>query len=167
VFGYALRRGADAEAPDVVTETFLVAWRRLDDVPGDPLPWLLNVARKVIANRRRSETRRGSLEVKIRSLAGARTAASGDPADEVAGRFAVLAALEKLSEKEREAVAIWAWEGMDGRRAATALGCSATAFALRLHRARRRLVKELAASGHFSYEDHDTTEPDVEEANRA
>jgi RNA polymerase sigma-70 factor (ECF subfamily) len=166
VFAYAHRRGADAEAPDVVAETFLVAWRRFEDVPGDPLPWLLNVARKVIANRRLSDSRRGAIESKVRSLTTG-PAASGDPADEVAGRFAVLAALEKLSEKEREAVAIWAWEGLDGRRAATALGCSVTAFALRLHRARRRLVKELAASGHLSGENEGTSEPDVEEANRA
>jgi RNA polymerase sigma-70 factor (ECF subfamily) len=37
-----------------LAETFLVAWRRLDDVPDDPLPWLYRVARRVLANQRRS-----------------------------------------------------------------------------------------------------------------
>ncbi len=58
VQAYALRRvGADA-AEEIVAETFLVAWRRLAQVPGDPLPWLLVVARNTIANQRRSGYRR-------------------------------------------------------------------------------------------------------------
>src|SRR5947209_1710216 len=57
VYAYARRRGTAEDAQEVVAETFLVAWRRLDHVPADPLPWLLNVARKVLANRRRSSRR--------------------------------------------------------------------------------------------------------------
>ena len=57
VRGYALRRGPPDMAPDVVAETFLVAWRRLDDVPADPLPWLYGVARRGLANARRSADR--------------------------------------------------------------------------------------------------------------
>ena len=53
VYAYAARRSSPDVANEVVGETFLVAWRRLDDVPPDPLPWLLNVARKVLANVRR------------------------------------------------------------------------------------------------------------------
>jgi RNA polymerase sigma-70 factor (ECF subfamily) len=57
VRGYALRRAPRDMAPDVVAETFLVAWRRLDDVPADALPWLYGVARRVLANARRSADR--------------------------------------------------------------------------------------------------------------
>jgi len=54
VLGYAIHRGMSIdEAEDVVAETFLVCWRRLDDMPREPLPWLLGVARKTLANRRR------------------------------------------------------------------------------------------------------------------
>lgn len=46
VMAYALRHVGPDGAEDVVAETFLVAWRRLDRVPEDALPWLLVVARK-------------------------------------------------------------------------------------------------------------------------
>ncbi|HEX6652604.1 MAG TPA: sigma factor, partial [Thermoleophilaceae bacterium] len=57
VRAYALRRAAPEGAQDVVAETFLVAWRRLEDVPEDPLPWLYGAARRVLANQRRSAAR--------------------------------------------------------------------------------------------------------------
>src|SRR6266542_4081172 len=58
VYAYAARRSTLDVANEVVGETFLIAWRKLDAVPADPLPWLLNVAGKVLANRRRSDQRR-------------------------------------------------------------------------------------------------------------
>ena len=58
VYAYAARRSTPDVANEVVSETFLIAWRKLDAVPADPLPWLLNVTRKVLANRRRSDQRR-------------------------------------------------------------------------------------------------------------
>ena len=61
VHAYARRRTAVAAADDVVSETFLVVWRRLPDVPDAPLPWLLGIARRVLANRRRSESRNEAL----------------------------------------------------------------------------------------------------------
>jgi RNA polymerase sigma-70 factor (ECF subfamily) len=56
VLAYARRR-APAIAEDVVAETFLVCWRRLDDVPANALPWLYAVARNVLANERRKQAR--------------------------------------------------------------------------------------------------------------
>jgi RNA polymerase sigma-70 factor, ECF subfamily len=50
---YAARRAGLGDADDVVAEVFVIAWRRIDDLPEDPLPWLLGVARRVLANRRR------------------------------------------------------------------------------------------------------------------
>ena len=45
---YAARRvGADA-AEEIADETFMIAWRRFDDVPPEPLPWLYEVARHVV-----------------------------------------------------------------------------------------------------------------------
>jgi DNA-directed RNA polymerase specialized sigma24 family protein len=52
VSAYALRRTTPAEADDVVAETFLIAWRRLNEIPPDPKPWLLGVARRALANQR-------------------------------------------------------------------------------------------------------------------
>jgi DNA-directed RNA polymerase specialized sigma24 family protein len=59
VLGYAIRRTDDrAAAEDAVSETFLIAWRRLDVVPAEALPWLLGVTRRVLANQRRAAGRR-------------------------------------------------------------------------------------------------------------
>lgn len=46
VRGYVLRRCDRSVADDVVADVFLVAWRRLDHVPGTALPWLLGTARR-------------------------------------------------------------------------------------------------------------------------
>jgi RNA polymerase sigma-70 factor (ECF subfamily) len=138
VLAYALRR-ADAEmAQDVVAETFTVAWRRLDDVPDPPLPWLLGVARRVLANLRRGERRRTALLDRLRREP--RTMAHPEPGQE----GAVLEALAALPERDREALLLHAWEGLDHAGAGTVMGCSATAFGVRLHRARQRFERALA-----------------------
>src|SRR5215468_10489321 len=62
---FATRRvGADA-AGDIVAGTFLIAWRRLADVPADhQRAWLYSTARQVIANEVRGRTRRDRLTAK-------------------------------------------------------------------------------------------------------
>ena len=156
VLAYAMRRIDRQQAEDVVAETFAVAWRRLPVVPDDELPWLYGVARRTIANQRRGNRRRAALILRL-----GREAPSADRpavADGIADREAVAAALGRLSERDREALRLVAWEGLERERAARAAGCSTGAFAVRLHRARRRLVKELAAAGHIPTEDRTRTE---------
>ena len=135
VTAYALRRTTPAEAEDVVAETFLVAWRRLDELPEDPQAWLLGVARRVLANQRRAAGRRRALVDRI----GGETVR----ADSAGSTPSVLQALARLSEPDREALLLIAWEGLSTAEGATAFGCSPTAFKVRLHRARRRLRTEL------------------------
>ena len=137
VRGYALRRTSPDAAQDAVAETFLVAWRRLDDVPEDALPWLFGVARRVLANQRRASGRGAALEQR---LAGATGSAPIDLEESVTESDVVRAALARLSERDREALMLVAWHGLSGKRAARAAGCSRTAFDVRLHRARRRLA---------------------------
>ncbi len=149
VLGYAIRRTDDRSgAEDAVSETFLVAWRRLDDVPAEALPWLLGVARKVLANQRRAAGRR-SPDGPIVPL---EAVADPDPraavADLVADRQAFAAAFASLSPSDREVLALVSWDGLAPREAATVIGCSPATFSLRLHRARRRLMKELEVRGH-------------------
>ena len=143
VRAYALRRASRDAAQDVVAETFLVAWRRLDAVPADALPWLYGVARRVLANQRRSADRSAALEERLTHAAP--PAGEGDPADRAADAEILRVALGRLSEPSREALMLVAWQGLSGARAAQAAGCSRTAFAVRLHRARARLASELAA----------------------
>jgi RNA polymerase sigma-70 factor, ECF subfamily len=143
VRAYALRRAAPDAAQDAVAETFLVAWRRLEEVPDDALPWLYGTARRVLANQRRSAARGVALE---RRLSGATAVDAGaDLGDSVADAELVRLALGRLSDRSREALMLVAWEGLDGERAARAASCSKTAFAVRLHRARAQLADALAA----------------------
>jgi RNA polymerase sigma-70 factor (ECF subfamily) len=138
VLAYALRRADPAMAEDVVAETFAIAWRRMDEMPPEPLPWLLGVARRVLANLRRGERRRGALLDRLRREPPALVQAG--PGE----RGEVLAALASLPERDREALLLHAWEGLDHAGAGTVIGCSPAAFAVRLHRARQRFARALA-----------------------
>ncbi len=73
VRAYARRRASPAVAEDAVAETFLIAWKRLDAISDDPLPWLFGVARRVIANQHRGEHRRHALLERLRGDRGSRS----------------------------------------------------------------------------------------------
>jgi RNA polymerase sigma-70 factor (ECF subfamily) len=143
VRAYVRRRHPAAAADDAVAETFLVAWRRLEEIDDDALPWLLAVTRRVLANQRRGDRRRGAL---LQRLNGGATAS--DPGFEPPGAMspALAKALAELSPREREALLLVAWEGLEPARAARAAGCTPAAFRVRLHRARRRVSERLNGS---------------------
>lgn len=148
ILSYAVRRtGQRSSAEEVAAETFAVAWRKRDAIPGDPLPWLYAVARRVFANYRRSGRRRAALHEKLAALP---SSVGADPADVISSRQTIQAALTALTEGEREVLFLVALEGLETKQAAEALGCSATAFRVRLHRARRRLEKQLRSLGHVT-----------------
>jgi RNA polymerase sigma-70 factor, ECF subfamily len=135
-----VRRRAPAEAvDDIVGETFLIAWRRLDAVPEQELPWLLGVARNVLATHRRGASRRLALNRRLGSTAG--SAATGpEPSANIDGvDERLLTALAKLSAKDREALTLIAWDGLEPHEAAVVMGDSPGSFRVRLHRARKRL----------------------------
>jgi RNA polymerase sigma-70 factor (ECF subfamily) len=136
VYAYARRRVGAFDAPDVVSEVFAVAVAKRRKVPDDALPWLYRTAWNVIANHWRAEERR-------RRLVVAATAAA-DPADDVTERAVLVEAVASLSDADREALLLTAWEGLDARDAARAVGVSTATFSVRLHRARRRLEQALA-----------------------
>jgi RNA polymerase sigma-70 factor, ECF subfamily len=149
VLAYALRRTEDrGRAEEVASETFLIAWRRIDAVPEEPLPWLLGTARKVLANQRRTARRRQLNEPRV-GLDPADVPQPGPPPFErIAERQALAAAFAALGDNDREVLSLIAWDGLEVREAAKVMGCTAPVFSVRLHRARRRLLKELEASGH-------------------
>lgn len=143
VFSYARRHCDVASAQDVVSDTFLVAWRRISDVPPEPLPWLLVVARNTIANRRRQAFRQDRLADTMARLDRVAAPASGVDRD-VVERDTLLAALTALTSVEREALLLIAWDGLTSRDAAAVAGCSVRAFEVRLSRARARLTRAAA-----------------------
>jgi RNA polymerase sigma-70 factor (ECF subfamily) len=142
VLAYATRRSDPDTAQEIVAETFAVAWRRLDVVPDLALPWLLGVARNVLANERRS---RGRAEALMLRLVREPVRSSDDPADVIDARFTVQAALDRLLPAEREVLELLAWEGLSPAQVSEALGCSRVALAVRMHRARWRFRQLLDA----------------------
>ncbi|MDA0179613.1 RNA polymerase sigma factor [Solirubrobacter phytolaccae] len=143
VLGYALRRVDEpADAADVVAETFLVAWRKLGDVPEGEAAraWLLGVARRVLANQRRGERRRTGLADRL--AAELAVTMPAEPEDDVVRR-----ALARLTEDDRELLLLAGWEGLTPSEIAVATGTLAVTVRSRLHRARRRLRAELTALG--------------------
>lgn len=135
---YAWRRDP-ATADDVAAETFVVAWRRLDDVPEDAGPWLIGVARNVRLNLLRSQRRQESLAHELRRLPSPpdRAPASAELSP------ALAEALATLSPLDREVLLLHAWEELDRGEIAVALGCSKANVSVRLHRARRRFQQAL------------------------
>ena len=142
VLAYALRRVPRDDAADVVAETFLVAWRRLDEVDErSALPWLYAVARRVLLSQQRSTRRQRAIAERI---AAVEPSAVGETSSTASGSPRLLDALAALSEGDREVLMLAAWEELPSGEAARVLGCSATAYRIRLHRARRRLRERLA-----------------------
>jgi RNA polymerase sigma factor (sigma-70 family) len=134
---YVRRRAPDLAVRDVVAEVFLVVWRRPDQISWThPLPWLYGVARRVLANELRSVQRARALRERVSAQVVGNTA---DHADEIAHRLEIAAAFDSLSAADQEVLRLVAWEGLSGRDAARAAGCSLTALTMRLNRARRRL----------------------------
>jgi RNA polymerase sigma-70 factor (ECF subfamily) len=141
LLGYAVRRVADpADAADVVAVTFLVAWRRLEDVPvGEQArPWLFGVARRVLANHYRGERRRVALADRLRDSLHE----SVQPL-EVREPTAVERALDRLPDDDRELLRLLAWEELAREEIAVAMGLTRGAVRVRLHRARTKLKQAM------------------------
>ena len=138
VHRYAWRRDADG-ADDVVAETFAVAWRRLAAVPVGTaeLPWLLAVARRVRANALRGQRRRAALTERLGSERRATTAVA------IVDDLGLHEALARLPERDRELLMLVCWEGLDHAATACVMGTTRANVAVRLHRARRRLARQL------------------------
>jgi RNA polymerase sigma-70 factor (ECF subfamily) len=163
ILDYARHRGATlVEAEDVVSEVFIVLTRRLDDAPAEVLPWLYGVARKVLGNQLRSKRRRLALKQRSEERAMWAGPADSHAAAATARDLLIRKGLSLLPEKDREALLLVAWDGLRYDEAARSLGCTRTAFAQRLCRARRRLLALIADTR--TYQDADWPIVESEEA---
>lgn len=143
VRAFVHRRVRPAVADDVVADVFVLAWRQLDKAPGDELPWLLGIARGVLANRRRGDARQQALRDRLAAHTVAETQTAPGGFDGEAD--ALMRALGCLSRLDREVLLLVAWDGLDRVQAARVLGITPGLFSVRLHRARRRLAGMLAS----------------------
>jgi len=150
ILAYALRRVKEPQdAADVVAETFLVAWRRFDEVPVDDGArlWLYATAGRVLANLQRSERRRTRLGARLAETLRTEIATHRPPPGEAAE---VVRAMAGLAPEDRELLMLVSWDGLSPAEAARVLDLSALATRSRLHRARRRLrglLEEREANG--------------------
>lgn len=140
---FAQRRVDPAHAEDVVAEAFLVAWRRLPDLPtrpDDARAWLFGIARGVLLNAHRTTRRQRALAVRLADPPSLVTA----PADDLVSQQIDLArAWRRLSPAHQEALALTVLDGLTAPLAAAVLGITPVAFRLRLSRARRALRRHL------------------------
>jgi RNA polymerase sigma-70 factor (ECF subfamily) len=158
VLGYALRRVNDpADAADVTAETFLVAWRRIDDIPPGPggRLWLLGVARRVLGNQRRSELRRSALAERLRTTLA--DFVVPEPSASVNDARVISAAMAALDDDQREVLHLTSWEGLTPAEVATMLGIPPATARSRLCRARARLREELVDLDWHGQQDFPTT----------
>jgi RNA polymerase sigma-70 factor (ECF subfamily) len=122
------------DAEDAVAEVFLIAWRRLDDVPADNKArlWLYATARRVLANQARGRSRRDKLTGRL---------VNERPDDRVSDdplTARVREALSALGPRDREILLLAEWEGLSPAEIAQTLGEPAVTIRVRLHRARAR-----------------------------
>ncbi len=135
-----LARRTDADtADDVLAETLLVCWRRLDQVPENALPWVYGVARNCLANELRGDRRQVRLAARITVV---------DPPHEVEPEPdptdpRVAAVLAAMRPEEADLLRLWAWEQLGPGEIAEVLGITPNAVSIRLHRARGKFIEEL------------------------
>jgi RNA polymerase sigma factor (sigma-70 family) len=143
LLAYAARRARTAEdAADVVAETFLIAWRKIEKLPVGPGArlWVFGVARNVL---RRGAVRDYATQAAVERL-GLELRATIEPAPPADERSdALRSALERLPATQREAILLAAWEGLTPREIAVVTGAPVNLVRVRLHRARARLRQAL------------------------
>lgn len=144
---YLVSRCSDAElAADLFSETCLIAWQELNSIPpGDQAKlWLFGVARSLILKGFRQ---RRVADALVERLAGELRRARVEHAQiDDDSRPALQAALNSLSEDDREILMLTAWEGLTPTEIAAVMGISANAVRVRLHRARRRVERRLSGN---------------------
>jgi RNA polymerase sigma-70 factor (ECF subfamily) len=141
VYAYFLRRVDATDVPDLVSDVFTVAWRRIEEVPAAPedRPWLYGVAHKVRAQHGRGSQRREALLGRLRLNVGLQP----PRVEEQHLDAQVQALLARLKPEDRELVRLVAWERLSHAEVGVVLGCSANAVAIRWHRSLARLRRDL------------------------
>ena len=148
---YCGRRLHAADAGVASSEVFVVAWKRIGDVPAEPdtLPWLYGVARNVIRNLERSRRRRARLNARAASRAATPASSPEVPVVQQEEHRLVHQALATLKEGDQHVLTLHAWEDLDAAQIGIALGISTDAAHMRLIRARKRLARALTGAGYL------------------
>jgi RNA polymerase sigma factor (sigma-70 family) len=150
---YAARRLGLDDAADVVSEVFLIAFRKragYDVSRPDARPWLYGISARVISQHLRADGRRA------RALAATAAPRPAElPVDDITDRITaaqlrprLLSVLDQLPVADRELVLLVAWAGLSYEEAARALEIPQGTVRSRLHRARARIRRALGPAFH-------------------
>lgn len=144
VYAYCRRRVGPDAVDDIVAETFLTAWRKIDSLPPEHevLPWQYAIAYRLVGHQWRGVSRKKRLADKLSSI-GVQPV---EPPDElvvtrVESRLAVKA-VSKLKPSDREILLLSVWEGLSNSEIAGVLGIAEGTARQRLYQARRRITRE-------------------------
>lgn len=145
IFGFAASRLGPQAADDVTAETFMAAFairHRFDPDRSGARPWLLGIAVRQIARRRREEAAHYRAVAAVRPSAPlvapeAETPAARAEAVALSGPLAT--ALSSLGRADRDVLLLVAWAELSYGEVAEALGVPIGTVRSRLHRARRTL----------------------------
>ena len=144
VYAYCRRRVDIDRVEDAVADVFLVAWRKIDEIPEGEraLMWLYRVAYRVVGHLWRSSSRTRKLESKLLSLG-----VESHPTPEGLLIMAqeeqqVIEAASKLRGKDEEVLRLSVWERLNNNQIASILDISDNAVKQRLHRAKKNLTRE-------------------------
>jgi RNA polymerase sigma-70 factor, ECF subfamily len=143
VYAYvAYRIGDGADAEDVTSDTFERALRyrkSYDPSRGEPISWLLGIARRCI-----DDSYKQRIELVDQQP---EPQAPGDLEEETAGRLRLAAAMAVLGEREQELVALRYGADLTARQIGELLGLQTNAVEVALHRALGRLRDALQDAG--------------------
>ena len=137
LLAYLERRVGADDAPDLLGETMVVAWRRVKELPSDDeraRMWLFGIARGTLLNHSRGQRRRWALADRIRLQV--RESATAPPADEGAE---VRDAIDRLEPELAELIRLVHWERLSVADAAGLLGIPASTARGRYQRAKDQL----------------------------
>lgn len=142
VYAYAARRtNSSAIAEDIASETFSEAFRRPDRIPhDDPLPWLLGIARRKIADHFRRLNSRREVALFAEILASNTLAVGLLLQDEEALQLRKL--IDELPADQREALLLHYVEGFAAKQISVTMGRSPFAVNSLLQRARRQMQRK-------------------------
>lgn len=145
VFAYCARRTAFEDAKDAMADVFAVAWRRFESIPvhEHALPWLYVVARNVLNDRRRSRRRQARLADRLASEASLVVEGPEPQVVRSSEHEAVIRAMDKLPERDREAIRLVEWEGLSREQVAEMMFVSRSAIDKRISRAYKKMARSL------------------------
>lgn len=154
LLSYAIRRSANShDAVEVVSESLLIAWRRIDQVPDgvEARLWLYGVVRNVMNNSRRTSKRQKRLIEKVSSLLEMGVQEEGLSRDSGDPRASyVHEALKQLRPIEAEVIRLTVWEELSSSQISTLLQIPPETVRTHLHRGRNKLRALLSVEGSIS-----------------